>query len=176
MHYLVLGAEVSEDGDIAIVNKTFTSEKELDRAQLVLMTAVAIAKDVAKERGINEINPDSKNWTDRQYIDFMESDCNVDLYIDRVFQSPSPINLQEVGNTLTYEQKVYRWASSHYLSEAVPNSFFKLTEKEQNNHLKENVKQSFEDWLPEDIHQHICSLSNDVIMKKVPEEEDNEAN
>ena len=60
MHYLVLGAEVSEDGDIAIVNKTFTSEKELDRAQLVLMTAVAIAKDVAKERGINEINPDSK--------------------------------------------------------------------------------------------------------------------
>ena len=171
MHYLVLGAEVSEDGDIAIVNKAFTSEKELDRAQLVLMTAVAIAKDVAKERGIHEINPDSKNWTDREYIDFMESDCNVDLYIDRVFQSPSPINLQEVGNTLTYEQKIYQWASSHYLSEAVPNSFFKLTDKKQLDYLKENVWQFFEDCPAEDIHQNICSLSNDVIMKKVPQED-----
>tara|TARA_Y100000114_G_C11699000_1_gene297488 strand:+ start:53 stop:346 length:294 start_codon:yes stop_codon:yes gene_type:complete len=96
MYYLVLGAEVDQDGDIAIVNKTFTSDKELDRAQLVLMTSIAIAKDVAEERGIYESNPDSKNWTDSQYIDFMESDCNVDLFIDRVFQSPSLISLQEV--------------------------------------------------------------------------------
>ena len=73
--------------------------------------------------------------------------------------------------TLTYEQKVYQWASSHYLSEAVPNSFFKLTDKEQLNHLKDNAWQFFEDCPAKDIHQYIWSLANDVIMKRVPEEE-----
>ena len=73
MYYLVLGAEVDQDGDIAIVNKTFTSDKELDRAQLVLMTSIAIAKDVAEERGIHESNPDSKNC---QALSFKYLNCS----------------------------------------------------------------------------------------------------
>ena len=38
--------------------------------------------------------------------------------------------------TLTYEQKVYKWASSHYLAEEVPSSFFKLSDQEQLTYYK----------------------------------------
>ena len=72
--------------------------------------------------------------------------------------------------TLTYEQKVYQWASGHYLDNDVPNSFFKLTSQEQFEYLKNNAWQFFEDCRGKDIHQYIWSLANDVIMKRVPEE------
>ena len=72
--------------------------------------------------------------------------------------------------TLTYEQKVYQWASGHYLANDVPNSFFKMSDKEQLEYLQDNAWQPFEDYQPEDIHQYIWSLANDVIMKKVPTE------
>ena len=74
--------------------------------------------------------------------------------------------------TLTYEQKVYQWASGHYLDDDVPNSFFKLTSDEQFKYLKDNAWQFFEDCRGKDIHQYIWSLSNDVIMKRVPDEND----
>ena len=73
--------------------------------------------------------------------------------------------------TLTYEQKVYQWASSHYLSEAVPNSFFKLSDQDQLKHLEDNAWQPLEDYQGKVIHQIIWQLANDVIMKRVPEEE-----
>ena len=72
--------------------------------------------------------------------------------------------------TLTYEQKVYQWASSHYLAEEVPSSFFNLSDQEQLTYLQDNAWQPFEDYQPQDIHQYIWSLANDVIMKRVPEE------
>ena len=72
--------------------------------------------------------------------------------------------------TLTYEQKVYQWASGHYLDDDVPNSFFKLSSQEQFDYLKNNAWQFFEDCRGKDIHQYIWSLANDVIMKRVPEE------
>ena len=72
--------------------------------------------------------------------------------------------------TLTYEQKVYQWASSHYLSEAVPNSFFKLSDQDQLKHLEDNAWQPLEDYQGKVIHQIIWQLANDVIMKRVPEE------
>ena len=37
-------------------------------------------------------------------------------------------------------------------------------------YLKDNAWQFFEDCRGKDIHQYIWSLSNDVIMKRVPEE------
>ena len=72
--------------------------------------------------------------------------------------------------TLTYEQKVYQWASGHYLDDDVPDRFFKLTNDEQFKYLKDNAWQFFEDCHGKDIPQYIWSLSNDVIMKRVPEE------
>ena len=72
--------------------------------------------------------------------------------------------------TLTNEQKVYQWASSHYLAEEVPSSFFNLSDQEQLTYLQDNAWQPFEDYQPQDIHQYIWSLANDVIMKRVPEE------
>tara|TARA_B100000405_G_scaffold168291_1_gene117733 strand:+ start:3285 stop:3515 length:231 start_codon:yes stop_codon:yes gene_type:complete len=72
--------------------------------------------------------------------------------------------------TLTYEQKVYQWASGHYLDDDVPDSFFKLTIDEQLKHLEDNSWQPFEDFKGKLIHQIIWQLANDVIMKRVPEE------
>ena len=74
--------------------------------------------------------------------------------------------------TLTYEQKVYQWASGHYLADIVPSSFFNLSEEDQLKHLEDNAWQPFEGDEPQDIHQYIWSLANDVIMKRVPEEEE----
>jgi len=74
--------------------------------------------------------------------------------------------------TLTYEKKVYQWASGHYLAEQVPSSFFKLSKEDQLTYLQDNAWQPFVDYEPQDIHQYICSLANDLIMKRVPEEED----
>ena len=61
--------------------------------------------------------------------------------------------------TLTYEQKVYQWASGHYLDDDVPDSFFKLTSDEQFKYLKDNAWQFFEDCRGKDIHQYISNLS-----------------
>tara|TARA_B100000123_G_scaffold165710_1_gene122659 strand:- start:103 stop:396 length:294 start_codon:yes stop_codon:yes gene_type:complete len=96
MHYLVLGAEVDEDGDIAIFYKQFFSEQELTKKELINLTEVAVAKDIAQERGIHKVEPESKNWVDEEYIDFMKSCCAIELQIDRFFESSSPFNLQEV--------------------------------------------------------------------------------
>ena len=72
--------------------------------------------------------------------------------------------------TLTYEQKVYQWASGHYLADYVPNSFFKLSDQDQLKHLEDNAWQPLEDYQGKVIHQIIWQLANDVIMKRVPEE------
>ena len=74
--------------------------------------------------------------------------------------------------TLTYEQKVYQWASSHYLQTEVPDSFFELKDQQQLDYLKDNAWQFFEDCHGKDIHEYIWSLANDVIMKRVPDEND----
>tara|TARA_R100001086_G_scaffold33_1_gene13 strand:- start:351 stop:602 length:252 start_codon:yes stop_codon:yes gene_type:complete len=74
--------------------------------------------------------------------------------------------------SLTYEQKVYQWASGHYLDNDVPDSFFKLEDKQQLDYLKDNAWQSFKDCSGKDIHECIWSLANDVIMKRVPDEND----
>ena len=71
--------------------------------------------------------------------------------------------------TLTYEQKVYQWASGHYLDDDVPNSFFKLSSEKQFDYLKDNAWQFFENCRGKNIHQYIWSLANDVIMKRVPD-------
>ena len=72
--------------------------------------------------------------------------------------------------TLTYEQKVYQWASGHYLDDDVPNSFFKLSDQDQLKHLEDNAWQPFENFKGKAIHRYIWHLANDVIMKRVPEE------
>ena len=72
--------------------------------------------------------------------------------------------------TLTYEQKVYQWASDHYIADYVPNSFFKMSDKEQLEYLQDNAWQPFENFKGKAIHRYIWHLANDVIMKRVPEE------
>ena len=57
--------------------------------------------------------------------------------------------------TLTYEQKVYQWASGHYLDDNVPNSFFKMSNEEQLKHLKDNAWQPFTRFRGKVIHQII---------------------
>ena len=73
---------------------------------------------------------------------------------------------------LTYEQKVYQWASGHYLDNDVPDSFFKLTIDEQLKHLEDNAWQPFEDYRGKDIYQYISQLAWDIENKKFPMEND----
>ena len=61
--------------------------------------------------------------------------------------------------TLTYEQKVYQWASGHYLDDDA-----------QMKYLEGNAWQPFENYSGNDLHAYIFQLANDVIMKRVPEE------
>ena len=73
--------------------------------------------------------------------------------------------------TLTYEQKVYQWASGHYLAEEVDATFFKLDNDAQFKYLEDNAWQPIEDYQGKLIHLYIRQLANDVIMKRFPEEE-----
>jgi hypothetical protein len=54
------------------------------------------AKAVAMERDIYETNKDSMNWTDDQYIEYMEQDCAINLTVDKVYESEKVIVLKEV--------------------------------------------------------------------------------
>lgn len=72
--------------------------------------------------------------------------------------------------TLTYEQKVYQWASGHFLDSEVDQYFFYLDDDAQFKYLEDNAWQPFEDYQGKVIHQIIWQLANDVIMKRVPEE------
>ena len=71
---------------------------------------------------------------------------------------------------LTYEQKVYQWASGHFLHHEIPNSFFRLSDEDQLKHLEDNAWTPIEDYKGKLIHLIIRQLANDVIMKRVPEE------
>ncbi len=73
---------------------------------------------------------------------------------------------------LTYEQKVYQWASGHYLADVLDKTFWELDDDEQLEFLENNAWEPFEDYSGKDIHEYIWSLANDVIMKRVPEEEE----
>ena len=72
---------------------------------------------------------------------------------------------------LTYEQKVYQWASGHYLDDDVPNSFFNLSDQEQLTYLEDYSFIFYENCSGKFIHQLIWRLANAVIMKEFPEEE-----
>ena len=72
--------------------------------------------------------------------------------------------------TLTYEQRVFSWASGHYLSEEVDETFFKLDDDAQFKFLEDNAWEPFEDYAGKDIYQYIWQLANDIIMKRFPEE------
>ena len=72
--------------------------------------------------------------------------------------------------TLTYEQRVFSWASGHYLAEEVDKTFFKLDDDAQFKFLENNAWQPFEDYEGKDIYQYIWQLANDIIMKRFPEE------
>ena len=43
-----------------------------------------------------EIDSDSMNWTDDQYIEYMEQDCAINLTVDKVYESEKVIVLKEV--------------------------------------------------------------------------------
>ena len=73
--------------------------------------------------------------------------------------------------TLTYEQKVFCWASGHYLSEEVDATFFKLDDDAQLEYLENNAWYPFEGFSGNDIHAYIYDLASDIIMKNVPEKE-----
>ena len=73
--------------------------------------------------------------------------------------------------TLTYEQKVFSWASGHYLSEEVDETFFKLDDDAKFKFLENNAWEPFEDYEGKDIYQYIWQLANDIIMKRFPEKE-----
>ena len=51
-------------------------------------------------------------------------------------------------------------------------SFFKLSDKDQLKHLEDNAWEPLEDYKGVIIHKIIWQLANDIIMKRVPEEED----
>ena len=71
---------------------------------------------------------------------------------------------------LTYEQKVFCWASGHYLAEEVDWTFFYLDSKAQFEYLENNAWEPFENYSGNDIHAYIYQLANDIIMKRFPQE------
>ena len=73
---------------------------------------------------------------------------------------------------LTYEQRVFSWASGHYLGDEVDETFWSLSNEEQLEYLEENAWEPFENYAGQDIYQWINQLANDIIMKRVPEEEE----
>ena len=74
--------------------------------------------------------------------------------------------------TLTYEQRVFGWASGHYLAEEVDATFFKLDDDAQFEFLENNAWQPFEDYRGKDIYQYISQLAYDIQNKLYPTKED----
>ena len=72
--------------------------------------------------------------------------------------------------TLSYEQKVFSWASGHYLSEEVDETFFKLDDDAKFKFLENNAWEPFEDYKGKIVYKIIWQLANDIIMKRFPEE------
>ena len=73
---------------------------------------------------------------------------------------------------LTYEQKVYQWASGHYLSDSLEPDFFDLETQDQFKFLEENAWEPFEDYRGKDIYQWIGQLAYDIQNKLYPMEND----
>ena len=74
--------------------------------------------------------------------------------------------------TLTYEQKVYQWASGHYLGDSLEPDFFDLETEDQFEFLEENAWEPFEDYRGKDIYQWIGQLAYDIQNKLYPMEND----
>ena len=74
--------------------------------------------------------------------------------------------------TLTYEQKVYQWASGHYLSEELDPDFYELNTQDQFEALEQMAWEPFEDYRGKDIYQYISQLAWDIENKKFPMEND----
>ena len=74
--------------------------------------------------------------------------------------------------TLTYEQKVYQWASGHYLGEEVDKTFWDLDDDEQFEFLEENAWEPFEGYAGKELYQWINQLAWDIENKKFPMEND----
>ena len=64
--------------------------------------------------------------------------------------------------TLTYEQKVFIWASGHFLDSEVDQYFFYLDDDAQMKYLEDNAWQPFENWTGEDLWVEIEKLADGV--------------
>ena len=91
MHYLVLATE-SDGTESWAVQRTFTSDIELTKAQLVNM----FKKEHYKQEAEFGASEPTDNWTEEDFQTFYwESDCTI--HVDHVFQSTTPLQLEEVA-------------------------------------------------------------------------------
>ena len=93
MHYLVLAVESTGDsvGTMIIVQRTFSSDTKLTKAELERMFYVAHWKEFAE---LGESEP-TDGWTDDDFQEFYEENDGI-IDIDHIFQSNTPIHLEEV--------------------------------------------------------------------------------
>ena len=90
MHYLVIATESNETESWA-VQRTFTSDTELTKAQLVNM----FKKEHWKEEAEFGASESTDNWTEEDFQTFYwESDC--DIHVDYVLQSTTPLHHKEL--------------------------------------------------------------------------------
>ena len=94
MHYLVLAVESTGDsyGTMIIVQRTFSSDTELTKDELERMFYVAHWKEFAE---LSE-SESTDGWTDDDFQEFYEENDGI-IDIDHIFQSNTPIHLEEVA-------------------------------------------------------------------------------
>ena len=91
MHYIVIATE-SDETESWSVQRTFTSETELTKAELEHMFYVAHWKEAAKE-GASE---PTDNWTEEDCQTFFEENGG-NIHVDHVYHTKLPIYLEEVA-------------------------------------------------------------------------------
>ena len=91
MHYLVIATE-SDETESWSVQRTFISDTELTKAQLVNM----FKKEHYKQEAEFGASEPTDNWTEEDFQTFYwESDCTI--HVDHVFQSTTSLHLEEVA-------------------------------------------------------------------------------
>ena len=91
MHYILIATE-SDETESWAVQRTFTSDTELTKAELEHMFYVAHWKEAAEDA-----NEPTDNWTIDDCQTFYENKMQCNIHVDHVYHTQLPIYLEEVA-------------------------------------------------------------------------------
>ena len=89
-NYIVLATE-SDETESWVVQRTFTSETELTYEQLQEKFLASHWKEAAEDA-----TEPTDDWTEDDFQNFYEENGG-NIYVDHVFQSTTPLHLEEVA-------------------------------------------------------------------------------